>query len=82
MKNLIYTVVTGMLSQTPYAGESYVSGGLRARGIFVQRHRKRDILSKIDPVGRELGGELQFKGGSTMSELLITFGIWTGTINL
>jgi len=43
-----------MLSQTPYAGESYVSGGLRARGIFVQRHRIRDILSEIDPVGRAL----------------------------
>ncbi|XP_068747410.1 uncharacterized protein [Montipora capricornis] len=50
----LYTVVTGMLSQTPYAGESYVSGGLRARGIFVQRHQIRDILSKIDPVGRAL----------------------------
>ena len=48
----LYTVVTGMLSQTPYAGESYVSGGLRAHGIFVQRHQIRDILSKIDPVGR------------------------------
>jgi len=43
-----------MLSQTPYAGESYVSSGLRARGNFVQRHRIRDILSKIDPVGRTL----------------------------
>ena len=50
----LYTVLTGMLSQTPYAGESYVSGGLRARGIFVQRHRIRDILSEIDPVGRAL----------------------------
>ena len=50
----LYTVITGMLSQTPYAGESYVSGGLRARGIFVQRHRIRDILSEIDPVGRAL----------------------------
>ena len=53
-EELYCTVVTGMLSQTPYAGESYVSGGLRARGIFVQRHRIRDILSKIDPVGRAL----------------------------
>ncbi|KAK2552353.1 hypothetical protein P5673_026426 [Acropora cervicornis] len=26
----LYTVITGMLNQTPYAGESYVSGGLRA----------------------------------------------------
>ena len=30
----LYTVIMGMLTQTPYAGESYyVSGGLRARGI-------------------------------------------------
>ena len=33
-----YTVITGILIQTPYAGKSFVSGGLRARGIFVQRH--------------------------------------------
>jgi len=25
----LYTVITGMLNQTPYAGETYVSGGLR-----------------------------------------------------
>lgn len=50
----LYTIVTGMLNQTPYAGESYVSGGLRARGIFVQRYRVREILSTIDPVGRAL----------------------------
>ena len=50
----LYLVITGMLTQTPYAGESYVSGGLRARGIFVQRHRIREILSVIDPVGRAL----------------------------
>ena len=31
----LYTVVTGMLSQTPDAGESHVSGGLQACGIFV-----------------------------------------------
>ena len=24
----LYTVIKGMLGQTPYAGESYVSGGL------------------------------------------------------
>ena len=50
----LYTVITGMLTQTPYAGESYVSGGLRARGIFVQRYRIREILRTIDPVGRAL----------------------------
>jgi len=50
----LYTVITGMLSQTPYAGESYVNGGLKARGIFVQRYRIREILSHIDPVGKAL----------------------------
>mgnify|MGYP000654049422 CR=1 FL=1 len=50
----LYTVITGMMNQTPYAGESYVSGGLRACGIFVQRYRVREILSTIDPVGRAL----------------------------
>ena len=50
----LYPVITGMLNQTPYAGESYVSGGLRACGIFVQRYRVREILRTIDPVGRAL----------------------------
>ena len=27
----------------------YVSGGLRALGIFVQRHLIREILTSIDP---------------------------------
>ena len=30
-------VITEMLSQTPYAGESYVSGGLKARGSFCSK---------------------------------------------
>lgn len=47
-------VVFEILSQTPYAGESYVSGGLRARGIFVQRHRIRAMLQQTDPIGRAL----------------------------
>ena len=50
----LYTVITGMLTHTPYAGESYVSGGLRARGIFVERYRIREILRTIDPVSRAL----------------------------
>lgn len=48
----LYIVIMGMLTQTPYTGESCVSGGLRARGIFVQRHRIREILRTIDPVSR------------------------------
>lgn len=50
----LYTVITEMLTQTPHAGESLVSG-LRTRGIIVQRHRIREILRMIDPVGRALG---------------------------
>lgn len=46
--------VVDILGQTPYAGEHYVGGGLRARGIFVQRYRVRAILQQIDPVGRAL----------------------------
>lgn len=47
-----YIVIMGMLTQTPYAGESCVSGGLGARGIFVQRHQIREILRTIHPVSR------------------------------
>ena len=51
----LYAVIMGVLTQTPYARESYyVSGGLRAHGIFVQRHQIREILTTIDPVGRAL----------------------------
>ena len=43
----LYTAITGMLGPTPYAGECYVSGGLRARGSFCskkpsKRRSKRD----------------------------------------
>lgn len=64
----IYTVITGMLSQTPFAGESYVSGGLKARDIFVQRYRIREILTKVTLIlsVEHCGGELPFNGGNTM----------------
>ena len=42
-------VITGMLSQTPYAGASYVSPW-----HFVQRYRIREILSHIYSVGSAL----------------------------
>jgi len=50
----LYTVIIGMLNQTPYAGESYVSSGLRVRGIFVQSYRVREILSTINSVSGAL----------------------------
>ena len=44
----LYTVITGMLSQTPYAGESYLSGGLKAHGIFVQRYPIRELILSVE----------------------------------
>ena len=41
-----------ILRLTPYSGESYVRGALRGRGIWVQRSRVRESLSRLDPVGR------------------------------
>ena len=35
-------------------GETYVTGSLRSTGIFIQRHRIRDAINKIDPVDRSL----------------------------
>ena len=37
---------------TPFSGESYVRGALRARGIYVQRWKIREALQSIDPVRR------------------------------
>ena len=46
--------VREIINTLPDAGESYVIGSLRRRGIFIQRHRIRDAINKIDPVGRAL----------------------------
>ena len=46
--------VREIIDTLPDAGESYVIGSLRSRGIFIQRHRIRDAINKIDPVGRAL----------------------------
>ncbi|MGH0174935.1 UNVERIFIED_CONTAM: hypothetical protein FKN15_068250 [Acipenser sinensis] len=46
------TVVSEILSQTPNAGETYVIGSLRSRGLHVQRWRIRQSLQHLDPVGR------------------------------
>ena len=39
---------------TPNIGQSRMVGALRARGINIQRHRVRDCLRRIDPVGTAL----------------------------
>lgn len=41
-----------VLSLTPNAGETYITGSLRGRGIRVQRWRTRERLRILDPVGR------------------------------
>ena len=43
-----------ILRVLPNAGESYVIGACRSRGIYVQRHRIRDAINTIDPVSRAL----------------------------
>ena len=46
--------VREIIDTLPDTGELYVIGSSRRRGIFVQRHRIRDAINKIDPVGRAL----------------------------
>lgn len=45
-------VLNGILSVTPNAGETYIRGSLRSRGIHVQRRRVRERLCELDPIGR------------------------------
>ena len=44
--------VRDILQLTPFSGETYVQGALRARGIYIQRWKSRDALQQIDPVNR------------------------------
>ena len=46
--------VQEILHLTPYSGESYVRGGLRDRQINLQRHRGRDSIKRVDPIGRSI----------------------------
>lgn len=46
------SVVATVLQITPEAGERYVIGALRSRGVQVQRSRVRASILRIDPVGR------------------------------
>ena len=45
-------VVQQILELSPDAGETMVLGGLRARGIIVQRRRIRDAIMAVDPEER------------------------------
>lgn len=46
------TVVREILQSTTNAGERYVHGSLRSRGLRIQRWRVRHSLQEIDPIGR------------------------------
>ena len=48
----LITTVREILQLMPDAGERIVIGGLRARGIFVQRERIRAAINTVDPFGR------------------------------
>lgn len=45
-------LVAEILQSTTNAGERYVHGSLRSRGLRIQRWRVRQSLQEIDPVGR------------------------------
>lgn len=47
-------IVRDVLQVLPNAGESYIIGACRQRGINVQRQRIRDAINAIDPVSRAL----------------------------
>ena len=47
-------VVSEVLQIMPNAGETYVIGALRNRGIHVQRWRIRETINVVDPVSRAL----------------------------
>lgn len=47
-------IVTDILQLTPNAGEAYVIGSLRSRGIRIQRWRVRQSLQEVDPIGRSI----------------------------
>ena len=47
-------VVRGVLNTLPNAGETYIIGACRSRGIHVQRWRIRDAIKVVDPVSRAL----------------------------
>jgi hypothetical protein len=46
--------IRDILRLTPFSGETYVRGALRARGIHIQRWKVREALETIDPVNRAI----------------------------
>ena len=48
------TVIREILNILPNAGETYVLGACRSRGIHVQRSRLRDAINTVDPINRAL----------------------------
>ena len=46
--------VREILQLTPYSGETYIRGGLKARRVLVQRQRVRESLKRVDPIGRSV----------------------------
>ena len=76
MRTYNYTVNTGMLSQTPYAGEYYVRCGQKAGDIFVQRYQVKEILIQCEPLitsGMEIRKALiaMFISDTSQIELLL-----------
>ena len=43
-----------VLDTLPDAGETFIIGSLRSRGIFVQRRRVREAIAEVDPINRAL----------------------------
>ena len=48
----LLAIIQEILTLTPNAGESYVTGSLRGRGVIIPRQRLRENLMILEPVGR------------------------------
>ena len=48
------THIENILHLTPYSGEVYVIGSLKARNVNVQRERVRESLLRVEPIGRQM----------------------------
>jgi hypothetical protein len=53
-RNLNAWNIRDILRLTPFSGETYVRGALRAQGIHIQRWKVREALETIDPVNRAI----------------------------
>ena len=47
-------VVREVLQNMPDAGETYIIGAIRSRGMIVQRWRIRQAIQTVDPISRAL----------------------------